>query len=225
MTQQHFPTGRQDDQPAAGTSAPPSGWAPAPLSEGGRPAVAGEPSVGLEGTPLATRSLPSIGIEEFAPPRSRLPLIVIVVALLIAGLIWAGTMWRSQPAPVASVTPAASPTATSTASGLPFVTPDERYAGRWEILHQQWTDSGLEVEIRIAADRGPVTYSFLAFGNTDMKATNSSPGSQNPKFSGLPIDTGEYQTGWLFFPLERGPSTIILSTASGNQMSALPVAG
>jgi len=168
-----------------------------------------------------------VKIDEFAPPRSRLPLVVIVVALLVAGLIWAGTAWRGQQTvPDARTTPSAtSPVATPSASGLPFVTPDQRYSGRWEILRHQWTDSGLEVEIRLAVDKGPVTYSFLAFGNNDVQATNSSPGSQNPKFNGLPLQTGDEATGWLFFPLERGASTIILATASGNQMSALAVSG
>jgi hypothetical protein len=166
-----------------------------------------------------------VKIDEFAPPRSRLPLVVVAIALLVAGLIWAGTTWRTQPA--ATPTVGATPTAgtSPSASGLPFITPDQRYNGRWEILRHQWTDSGLEVEIRVAAVEGPVTYSFLAFGNSDVEATAASPGSQNPKFSGLPIETGNAETGWLFFPLDRGPSTIILATASGNQMSALPVAG
>ncbi|MCA0296352.1 MAG: hypothetical protein LCH96_13810 [Actinobacteria bacterium] len=227
MSQQHFPTGPAD-QPGAGHSAPPSGWAPAPLSDGGRPSVAREPQVAPpRSTPIGGQ-LSSVKIDEFAPPRSRLPLVVVVVALLVAGLIWAGTAWRGQQDITAGSSPspsASSPGATSTASGLPFVTPDQRYNGRWEVLRHQWTDSGLEVEIRLAADKGPISYSFLAFGNNDVQATNASPGSQNPKFDGLPLQTGQEATGWLFFPLERGASTIILATASGNQMSALAVAG
>ncbi len=228
MTQQQFPAGTPDRQ-EPGRTPPPTGWAPAPLSDGGRPSVAREPSAPAQrGTPIGGPALASVKIDEFAPPRSRLPLVVIVVALLVAGLIWAGTAWRGQsPLPAApSPSPSApTPVATPSSSGLPFVTPDQRYSGRWEILKHQWTDSGLEVEIRLAVDKGPVSYSFLAFGNNDVQATSSSPGSQNPKFNGLPLQTGDEATGWLFFPLERGASTIILATASGNQMSALAVAG
>lgn len=226
MTYQQPTPGQPTDRPPAGPSAPPAGWSPTHLSDGGRPSVGREPASRQEpGTPLGGSALPSVNIDEFAPPRSRLPLVVTLVALLVAGLIWFGTTWRGQPSAATSPTPSASAGTTAPPPGLPFVTPDERFTGRWEILRQQWTDSGLEVEIHVVADRGPITYSFLAFGNNDVEATNSSPGSQNPKFSGLPIATGRDETGWLFFPLDRGPSTIILATASGNQMSALPVTG
>lgn len=170
-------------------------------------------------------SLPQVSIEEFAPPRSRLPLVIVLVALLVAGLIWAGTALRpSQPA-VPSARPTASPSASPAGSGLPFVSPDERFGGRWEILAHQWSDAGVDVQIRISAERGPVSYSFIAFGNNDVQATDSEPGYQQPHFSNRPIDSGQEEVGWVFFRLERGASTIILATAAGNQMSALPLAG
>lgn len=225
MTEQP-PTSPSGAPPPEGRPLPPSGWAPAPLSEGGRPSFGNAPAAPQDqGATLGGPGLPPVKIDEFAPPRSRLPLLVVVIALVVAGLIWAGTALRApQPTPSAS-SPSPTPSATPSAPGLPFVSPDERYAGRWEILRHQWTDSGLEVEIRVMADRGPVTYSFVAFGNDDVQATGSQPGSQDPKFSGTPIQTGDQETGWLFFPLQRGASTIILSTATGNQMSALPVSG
>lgn len=223
MTQQHDPTEPVPGQRPAEPAAPPSGWSPTPLSTGARPSFGGEPAPRPEaGTPLGGPALPSATIQEFAPPRSRLPLLVAVVAVVVAALIWAGTALRApQPAPAAS--PSATPSASPTAAGLPFVTPDQRASGRWEVVRHQWTDAGLEVEIRIAAERGPVTYAFVAFGNNDVQATDSEPGLQGPQFSGMPIQSGNEETGWLFFRLDRGPSTIILTTAEGNQMSALPV--
>jgi hypothetical protein len=222
MTEQHNPSASASDQPAE-TTAPPSGWTPTPLSAGGRPSFGGERTSPPESAQaLGGPAMPSVSIQEFAPPRSRLPLLVAVVAVVVAALIWAGTTLRApQPTPAAG--PTATPTASPTAAGLPFVTPDQQNTGRWEILNHRWTDSGLEVEIRIAADQGPVTYAFVAFGNDDVQATDSEPGLQSPQFSGMPIQTGNEETGWLFFRLERGPSTIILTTAEGNQMSALPV--
>ena len=204
---------------------PQQGWAPAPLSDGARPRVGAPPSApATSAAPLGGPALTSVKIDEFAPPRSLLPLVVTVVVLLVAALIWGATMLRPDPpAPVASSTPTAS--ATPTTPGLPFLTPDERYAGRWEIVEHHWTDSGLEVEIRLAVDKGPFSYSFLAFENVGIQATSPSPGSGSPQFSGEPIETGEQESGWLFFPLERGPATIILATAGGNQMSALAVSG
>ncbi len=224
-----LPPQQPSDGPPEG-SAPPApaplpGWSPAPLSDGGRPWVGGGPPKAQEGAnPLGGPSLRPVKIEEFAPPSSRLPLLITLVVLLVAGLIVGATMLR-QGAPAASASSTASPTRTAAASGLPFLTPDARHAGRWEILEHRWTDSGLEVEIRISVDRGPFSYSFMAFENDGVVATNPDPGSQPPQFSGLPIATGAQESGWLFFPLDRGPATIILATAGGNQMSALPVSG
>lgn len=227
MTQELPPAGATGGQPPTGPTPPPSGWAPAPLSGGGRPSV-GEtpPPAPSRGPVLGASELPSVTITEFAPPRSRMPLVVALIAVVVAGLIWAGTALASpQPGSAASASPSARPTVTASGPGLPFVTPDERYTGRWEILRQQWTDSGLEVEIRVMADRGPIDYSFVAFGNDDVQATTAQPGSQQPQFSGMPIQSGSQETGWLFFPLRRGAATIILGTAAGRQMSALPVSG
>jgi hypothetical protein len=167
-----------------------------------------------------------VNIDEFAPPRSRLPLLVTVIVLVVAALIWGATLLRpTAPATTASPKPSASQTSTARASGLPFQSPDERLSGRWEIVEHRWTDSGLEVEISLAAERGPVNYSFVAFNNAGVDPTEPTEGSQQPHFSGQPIPSGQQESGWLFFPLERGPATIILATAGGNQMSALPISG
>ena len=223
MTEQ-LPSGAQPrpTEPQRAAS-PPPGWAPAPLS-GERAALGGRPP-GPEQvtTPLGAPAPDSVNIDQFAPPRSRLPLVVTLVALLAAALIWAGTTLR-PPAPGPGATPSA-PTASPAAPGLPFLTPDERYSGRWEILEHRWTDAGLEAKIRIAVDRGPIGVAFVAFENSGVYATEAQEGSQPPTFSGLPIPSGESETGWVHFPMNRGPATIILTTAIGNQMSALPVPG
>lgn len=205
--------------------APPRNWAPAPLSGGEQASLGGEPLPQAEaGGSLGSPTHARVTIDEFTPPRSRLPLVVLLIAVLAAALIWAGTTLRPG-IMSAGGSPSPSPSPSSAAAGLPFLTPDGRYSGRWQILEHQWTDSGLEVEIQIAADKGPITYSFMAFENTSVEATRADPGSQSPQFSGLPIKTGKQETGWLFFAMQRGPATIILSTAGGNQMSALSVPG
>ena len=204
--------------------APQQGWTPAPLSDGSRPSVvARPPAANASGAPLGGPALRSVKIDEFTPPRSRLPLLVTVVVLVVAALIWGATLLR--PASVLAGPPSATSSPTPSGSGLPFVSPDERFSGRWEIVEHHWTDSGLEVEITVAADRGPVNYSFVAFNNAGADATESIAGSEQPQFSGQPIPSGQKESGWLFFPLERGPTTIILATSGGNQMSALPVSG
>ncbi len=208
------------------TAAPQQGWTPAPLSDGSRPSVGAHPPVpSTSGAPLGGPALRSVNIDEFAPPRSRLPLLVTIIVLVVAGLIWGATLLRPAPTPASSRSASPSPTATSSGSGLPFLSPDERFSGRWEIVEHRWTDSGLEVEITVAADRGPVNYSFVAFNNAGVDPTEAVAGSDQPQFSGEPIPSGQKESGWLFFPIERGPTTIILATAGGNQMSALPISG
>lgn len=227
MTQQ--PPTQSFGGPPEGTtpSAPSAGWTPAPLSDGSRPWVGAPPAAPKQSHgPLGGPALRSVKIDEFAPPRSRLPLVVTLVVLLVAGLIWGATLLRpAAPTPAASATPTPKAGATTAPPGLPFVAADEQLAGRWQIVEQRWTDSGLEVEIMVAVDRGPFDYSFLAFENSSVEATSPQPGSESPQFSGQPIGTGQQESGWLFFPLERGPATIILSTSGGSQMSALAVSG
>ena len=203
-------------------SAPPPGWAPAPLSGSERPSLAGAPQQRAT-PPPALGSQPSTTIGEFTAPRTVWPVVIVVVAVLAAVGIWASTTLRPD-LPSASK-PSPTPVATATASGLPFVSPDERYSGRWEIVGQEWTDSGVELQIRISADRGPVSYSFLAFENTGVMATDPQPSTHLPRMSGFPIATGEEETGWIFMPLARGQATLILANAAGQQMSALGIPG
>ncbi|MFZ0529836.1 MAG: hypothetical protein WAL91_04795, partial [Propionicimonas sp.] len=172
--------------------------------------------------PLGGAAPPSASIDEFAAPRSWWPLVVGLVAVVAAALIWASTSLRPA---LPAATPSPTPSATTALPGLPFVSPNERYSGRWEVLRHEWTDQGVEVEVRIAVDQGPLAYSFIAFENNSVNATDPMPGAYNPQFSGLPIRTGETETGWLFFPLERGQATLILASAGGSQMSALPIPG
>lgn len=150
-------------------------------------------------------------------------MIVAVVAVLAAVLIWASTTLR--PAVPSATKPSPTPSATESGPGLPFVSPNERYAGRWEILRYEWTADGVELQIRIAVEKGPLAYSFIAFENSSVTATDPRPGSHTPRFTGFPIETGDEETGWLFFPLQRGEATVILANAGGHQMSALPIPG
>lgn len=221
------PFGEPPQGPSTPRSAPQQGWTPAPLSDGSRPSVGAHAPVSVQpGAPLGGPALRSVNIDEFAPPSSRLPLLVTLVVLVVAALIWGATLLRpASPTAAASPSASSSPAATPSGSGMPFLSPDERLSGRWEIVDHRWTDSGLEVEITLAADRGPVNYSFVAFNNAVVEATESTAGSEQPQFSGQPIPTGQKESGWLFFPIERGPATIILATSGGNQMSALPVSG
>lgn len=167
----------------------------------------------------------SRSIGEFAPPPNRTPLLIILVALITLVLVIAGGIFMSsQPvaAPSASPTPSAS---APTGPGHPFTTQDGRLSGRWEILRQTWTDKGLQLQVRVASDSGAIPFGFLAFSNasTEVYEPTSSPLSPD-------IQTGTARpssdvVGYVFFPLSKGDATIILTSGTGRQMSALPVKG
>lgn len=208
-----------DPQPPA---APPPGWTPPPLSGADRPSLAGVQHPSRFEAPAP--SDPSTTIGQFAAPRTIWPVVVGVVAVLAAVLIWTSTTLRpvtpsaSKPSPTPSVAATSDP-------GLPFVSPDERYSGHWEVLRHEWTDSGVELQIRISVERGPLHYSFLAFENNGVTATDPQPSTHLPRMSGFAVETGQTETGWIFMPLIRGQATLILADAGGQQMSALPIPG
>lgn len=167
-----------------------------------------------------------MNIGEFAPPRSRLPLVLTALVLVVLAVVVLSGVFRTMiPAVTPTLTPTPSASATSARPGLPFTTPDERYWGRWEILDHRWTRSGLMVEIRIHVDNGPLGYSFMAFENQGAEVINPSPGADSPPLTGASIPTGGIETGWVYFVMDRGDSTIILADEDGKQMSALVIKG
>lgn len=224
------PLGRGEPRPyphdPAAASPPAPGWAPPPLpgsaaQAGGQPGQFRRPS-----DPIGPAPLRPVSIDEYAPPRSRLPLAITVgaLALLVVALIGI-TLRPGLLAPAGVATPTPSPTATTLAPGLPFSTSDERFWGRWEILEHRWTDSGLMIQVRIHVDRGPLGYTFMAFENQGVRVVDPSPGAESPVLTGRRIPSGGVETGWVYFHLARGDATIILADEAGQQMSALVVQG
>ena len=199
---------------------PPAGWTPPPLvgrqsgQSGRRPT-----------DPFGDPPVQPVRIEDFAPPRSRVPMFVTLAVLAALALVLLGGTLRAY----LPVPPASSPTPTvatpSALPGLPFTTPDERARGRWEILDHRWTASGLMVEVRIHVDHGPLGYSFMAFENQGTEVIEPSPGADSPALTGSSIPTGGVETGWVYFLMTRGDATIILANEEGRQMSALVVEG
>ncbi|MFT3861109.1 hypothetical protein [Micropruina sp.] len=165
----------------------------------------------------------SVSINQFAPPPNRTPLLVTIVAMVTLVLVIGGGIYlRSQPAAQPSPSPSASPTA-STGPGHPFDTPTGQQRGRWEILDQTWTDEGLQLQLRIYSDNGPISFSFVAFANasTQVIAPTSSP--RSPDIRTGTATPSKPITGYVFFPMPHEDGTIILATGAGLQMSALPV--
>lgn len=167
----------------------------------------------------------SVSISQFAPPPNRTPVLITVAALITLVLVIAGGIYvRSLPG--ADPSPSAGPSQSASAGpGHPFTTPDGQQSGRWEILDSAWTDEGLQLELRIHSDKGPITFSFMAFANasTDLVTPTSSP--RSPDIRTGTASPARAVTGYVFFPMARGDATIILANGAGRQMSAQLVKG
>lgn len=167
----------------------------------------------------------SVSIDQFAPPPNRTPMLIILAALITLVLVIAGGIYVRS---LGTSEPSAGPTpgrTTAAGPGHPFTTPDGQQSGRWEILDSAWTDEGLQLELRIESDKGPITFGFMAFANasTDLVTPTSSP--RSPDIRTGTASPARSTTGYVFFPMARGDATIILTNGIGRQMSALAVKG
>lgn len=208
-------------------SAPTPGWAPAALGSQSDPGGTSGPPEGRRPTDPFGRADPqAVHIEDFAPPKSKAPLIVsLAVGVALALFLLASALGPGLLANVPRATQTPPSTAAASESGLPFTSPDERFNGRWEILDHRWTEHGLMVQVRIKVDRGPLGYTFMAFENQGTEVIDPSPGADSPVLSGRRIPSGGEETGWVYFSMDRGDATIILANEAGRQMSALVVQG
>lgn len=167
----------------------------------------------------------SVSIGQFAPPPNRTPVLITLAALITLVLVIAGGSYvRSLSAGEPSASPSPSPS-TPAKPGHPFTTPDGQRGGSWEILDSAWTDEGLQLQLRIHSDSGPITFSFMAFANTSTQVVTPTSSPRSPDIRTGTATPAQSVTGYVFFPMPRGDATIILANGTGRQMSALPVKG
>jgi hypothetical protein len=65
----------------------------------------------------------------------------------------------------------------------------------------------------------------MAFGNDDLQLAYPTNGAEYPALDLTRVNAGEERVGWVFFPLDKGESTIIMSTLTRSQITALRVQG
>lgn len=182
------------------------------------------PSAGFDPQRALGEAPPArVSIDEFRPPPNRTPLLITIAALITLVLVIAGGIYvRSLPEQQPSASP--SPSQTSAGPGQPFETSDGR-KGRWQIVESTWTDEGLQLELRLYADDGNITFSFLAFANATTEVVAPSHSPESPDIRTGTVTKTQPVTGFVFFPMPRGDATIILANGAGRQMSALAVKG
>lgn len=169
-----------------------------------------------------------VDINAYAPPkRNGGGLWLIVIGAVLAGVVLAVIFFQPSVLPGAPAPSASAPASQSAGPGQPFVMPgDSSNHGRWEVVSHSWSDNGALVNVRVFADAGRITYSFVAFSN-DGGTTVYEPqdGAPEPQIGSGRLSEGQSITGNLFIPMPRGPATLILTTEGGRQISALPISG
>lgn len=204
---------------------PPEGLPPGPSPDGRNPYGGYPPPPPPGQVPLGRRPLTPVDIRSYAAPKPRAGvLLALVAAAVVVGLVFAAAFLQPRPPP--GSTPPTPTTRASAQPGLPFTLPgNANVRGRWEILGQDWEPSGVTVQVRLYADQGVLSYSFVALTNNGAALVPPQPSGRDPELTRGVLQEGETVTGYVFLPLPRGPATLILRTAGLRQISALPIRG
>lgn len=229
--------GNQPTQPASGASSQPypgqqqyPGQEPYGQQPYGRQPY-GSPYPGQQPWPQQAPGYEQrpVDINAYAPPkRPGGGMWFIVAALLLAACVAAALLLRpaATPGPESSASARPSVSHTAAGPGMPFTMPNATdNTGRWEVVSTQWRSDGLVAHVRIHADTGLITYGFAAFSNNGTTVYNPETGAPSPELGAGTLPAGRTVEGNVFIPMPRGDSTLILTTQSGRQMSALPIKG
>ena len=173
-----------------------------------------------------------VDIASYRPPRSNGPVlwavgaVVVLVAVVVAGLLTGSFDRTAVTTPTPAVTTAAQPEGSADERGLPFTMPANPSAtGRWEITDTTWYPDGVLLRVHVAAVRGTVSYGFMAFARDGEHIVEPVPGPREPELTTGEVSGGESVTGYVFLPLPRGDGMLILTTSMGRQISALDISG
>lgn len=167
-----------------------------------------------------------VDISAYAPPKrpGGMGWFIVLGVALVAIVI--GVLVVRPPLPGPTPTPTAQQPDANAGPGMPFTGPGYGGGeGRWEILQHRWAGDEVTLRVRITADKGAVSYGFVAFANRDTSAGASEPvyGAPSPRLDTGILSPGQTAEGYVRFDLPHGPATLILTTAGGRQMSALPI--
>lgn len=148
----------------------------------------------------------------------------LVAGVLAVGLVIGAIVYRPWvPAPTPTPTPLATPSATPL-EGQPFTMPDDATStGRWGITSREWQGNSVTLDVWIEADEGQVSYAFAAFSNAGTEVYEPTPGAPTPELTWGTLEPGARAEGYLHIVMPPGAATLVLMTANGTQMSALPI--
>ena len=168
--------------------------------------------------PFGQRPTTSPVVPDFEPPRKPVWPWVVGIIGAVAVLLIVLVVQPAQPEPEASEQPPASafPSPSITGNAIPY---DGNGMGVFEITSHRWTSDGLHLEYSITAEKERRRFSFFVF-------TNESRDSYAP--DGEPVvevSPDAPATGTLEVRMPRGDATLVLTTANGRAITALPIPG
>lgn len=207
---------------------PRSADAPAPEPVYGP--LAGGPTTIYAAAPPDPHAAPSALQAPVAPrPEATRPrrwgrwLAVTAIAAVLAGAV-AVPLVTPAVRPSGAATPTPSATSVTPVPGMPFKMPsDPQSGGTWEILETRWTPEGVSLKVRVTCTQGKCSYGFMAFGQSATTLTRPTTGPDTPELDTGTLQAGETASGYVFLEIDRHDATLILTTAIGRQISALPI--
>lgn len=167
-----------------------------------------------------------VDIDAYSPPTRRGGAWwLVLVGVALVGVVLAALFIRPN-APAGPVETSPTPVVTAAGPGMPFNMPGSSVShGRWDVVDHTWDDEGVTLRVRVVADGGRISYAFVAFSNTGTEIYEPLPHELDPEIGSGTLDEGQSIEGYLYLPLPRGDATLILTSAQGRQMSALPIPG
>lgn len=167
-------------------------------------------------------------IEDFREPRRGGPpwwLVAIAVVAAIALVLVTLQVVTGQgepttsPSPTPSAATGESETPSSSATGGNAIPFEGNGTGVFELLEQDWTPDGLVVRFRVTLDAGQQSFGVYMFNNSSMQV--SDPLDTTP----FDVSAGQPYEGTAMFAVEQGESTLVLTSAFGSAVTALPIKG
>lgn len=179
-------------------------------------------------SPQAGAAPHQTSIEDYREPRRGGPpwwFVAIGVVAAMALLLVTLQVVTGEGEPTASPTPSPSVATTesevpsSSATGGNAIPFEGNGTGVFELLGQDWTADGLVVRFRVTIDSGQQSFGVYMFSNTTMQV--SDPLDTTP----FDVRAGEPYEGTATFAVEQGEATLVLTSAFGSAVTALPIKG
>jgi hypothetical protein len=181
--------------------------------------------------PAADRAGPYLG-----PARSRWPLVISVLAIVLVAAVVAGASlvaYWADTHPAAQPRPEARPSLTSPPDRIDFVSNDG--TGQLIMRTRSWVSDGrvpptsgsyLRVEVELVCTSGEVDYgpyNFQAFDRSGQLFEMTVDGTGGRVLSVGTLQAGERIRGTIAFDMPRGEVTLLMSDDSENTVTALKV--